>query len=100
MSQTTEAPVTREEFHAAMKQIENLIRTQRSPSPIMTRAEAKALSTRSDDDAFDLWRKHWGVTPVSHGRYSRTQIELALKREAGELPTPATLRRKWEGATT
>jgi hypothetical protein len=97
MDQTNNPPCTRAEFLelvAAVARVEEMLRAQKLLSPIITREEAKALSTRNDDSAFDRWRNFWGVDRVSHGRYSRAACELALKREAGELPVPATLRRK------
>ena len=79
---------------AILVQVEMLLNEFKPRSPIMLRSEAKELTTRLSDDSFDSWCAHWGVRPVSRGRYSRDAIELALKRESGEAHTPMTLRRK------
>lgn len=99
MTETAQSLVTREEFQAAMTRIEELLRESKPLPPIISRAEAKCLSRQTSDANFSRWCAKWGVSPSTYARYSRAQIELALKREAGELPTPATLRKKWEGAT-
>jgi hypothetical protein len=49
---------------------------------ILTRDEAKTYVKRSSDRAFGRWCKKWSVRSISHGRYSRSQLDLALSREA------------------
>lgn len=53
-----------------------------STSEILTRAEARRYVKRGSDRAFGRWCKQWHVRAAFHGRYSRTQLDLALSREA------------------
>ena len=49
---------------------------------VLTRAEAKLYVKRNSDRAFGRWCKEWSVRSSQHGRYSRTQLDVALNREA------------------
>ena len=53
-----------------------------STTELLTRDEAKTYVKRSSDRAFGRWCKKWHVRSVQHGRYSRTQLDMALGREA------------------
>lgn len=49
---------------------------------ILTRTEAMAYVKRTSEGAFSAWCKTWRVKPWRRGRYSRTQLNVALSHEA------------------
>lgn len=49
---------------------------------MLTAAEARAYVKRRSTSAFGRWCHEWGVRPYRRGRYSRSQLDLALGREA------------------
>lgn len=53
-----------------------------APSEILTRTEAMAHTKRRSHAAFCVWCAANKVKPASRGRYSRTQLDMALQREA------------------
>jgi hypothetical protein len=63
--------------------------------PILTKPEAMALAKKATPRGFDDWRRKFGVRNLGANRYSRRELMLALNREAGFLPMPATLKRKY-----
>lgn len=67
--------------HATLQQVRNGSVMIDVPE-VMTRAEAMAFVRRKSDRAFGRWCKKWRVRSVSHGRYSRTQLNMALNKEA------------------
>ena len=50
-------------------------------SEVLTRAQAAELAGFRDASAFHRWARRNRVTPASRGRWSRSQIKLALERE-------------------
>lgn len=50
-------------------------------SEILTRTEAMAHTKRRSHAAFGVWCAANGVKPATRGRYSRTQIDMAMQRE-------------------
>lgn len=59
-----------------------LCETPTATSDIMTRAEAKLYVKRHSNAAFCRWCQDWRVKPYRRGRYSRTQLDVALSFEA------------------
>lgn len=53
-----------------------------APSEILTRAEAMAHTKRRSHAGFCVWCAANNVRPATRGRYSRTQLDMALQREA------------------
>jgi hypothetical protein len=58
---------------------------------LLTRTEARAYTKRPSQGGFCAWCRRWKIKPVSRGRYSRRDLDLALSREAKLMPTPATI---------
>ncbi len=52
-----------------------------APSEILTRTEAMAHAKSRSHAAFCVWCAANKVKPATRGRYSRTQLDLALQRE-------------------
>lgn len=51
-------------------------------SEVLIRNEARAYVKKNSLSAFHAWCREWNIRPYKHGRYSRTQLDLALSREA------------------
>lgn len=49
---------------------------------ILTRAEAKAYVKRRSNSSFGQWCREYRVKPYHRGRYSRDQLDIALRFEA------------------
>lgn len=60
------------------------VRALRQPATgeILTLAEARAYVKRPSRSAFNDWCRANGIKAAHRGRYSRTQLDLALQREA------------------
>lgn len=54
------------------------VRTDR----ILTFAEAIAYAKHGSRTAFQRWCRRWRITSGQNGRYSRSQLDRALQREA------------------
>jgi len=50
-------------------------------SPVMDKTEAMQRARFTSEHSFDDWRAKHSIKPVGHKRYSRSQIERALKKE-------------------
>lgn len=75
------------DLKAQLDRIEEMLRTlaqAQAPqsSEILTRAEAKAYVKRPSEGAFSEWCHENHVKPYRRGRYSKSQLDLALSREA------------------
>jgi hypothetical protein len=82
--------VIREELAAMpFKQINR----DEQPKPILTRTEAMRYVRRSSKGAFYAWLARWYGPRGAQNRYSKTRLDLALAREAGEARTPAGMRK-------
>jgi len=64
-----------------------------APISMMNRAEAMRYVRRSSKGAFYAWLARWYGPRGAQNRYSKTRLDLALAREAGEARTPANLRK-------
>ena len=59
---------------------------------VLTEAEAILLVKKSTPKQLKNWRLRFGVPSLGAKRFSRRDITLGLKREAGDLPMPRTLK--------
>jgi hypothetical protein len=57
-------------------------RISSAPSEILTRTEAMAHAKHKSHAAFCVWCAANKIKPATRGRYSRTQLDMALQREA------------------
>jgi hypothetical protein len=64
------------------RRVVELQATTLTQSEVLTRSEAMAYAKRQSHAAFSVWCAANHVRPVSRGRYSRSQLDLALQREA------------------
>ena len=53
----------------------------RTASEVLGRSEAATLAGFRDASAFHRWARRNRIKPAHRGRYSRSQINLALSRE-------------------
>ena len=59
-----------------------IVALQAVTNEILTRSEAMTYDKRNSPAPFCRWCKTWSVRPAFRGRYSRSQLDLALSREA------------------
>lgn len=88
----------RQEFveDIALRTAEIIMRGEKfaqQPPAILTRAEAMRYVRRSSKGAFYAWLSRWYGPRGAQNRYSKTRLDLALAREAGEARTPAGMRK-------
>lgn len=90
----TSVDLSPESIEAIARRVVELLREQPAvvgTPNLLTRTEARAYTKRPSQGGFCAWCRRWKVKPVSRGRYSRRDLDLALSREAKLTPTPATI---------
>lgn len=68
-----------EEFRAVVRE-----EMARASGPVVSTEEGAALARLASADRFRRWAKAARITPVGKGRWARSQIEAALRRECRE----------------